>query len=577
MTELIKLVPGAVWIILVVILVAFAIGRMWKKLPQDVAGIVTGLNKRVINGGGGLVIPVLERIDIISLGAISLSVSIEDSRSSQQVPIDVDSTVVVKVKNQRDSILSAGELFTGKDEKQVKQSITEILINVMEGKLREVVSSMTVEQLYNDREQFSSTVQGAVATELETMGLEIVSFTIKDISDKNGYINSLGVKQIVERAKDAEIAKAEAQREQTLKTSVAKQEAAKASAEADARISEANKEKVLKQEQYRTEQETAKAKADASYQIQKNITQQEVINSEMQNQLLIQERQKDIEAAQIQIQITKEMKNKELAEKRAETAKESLKATILEPALADKQKAETEAEANKYKQIAKAQADAEQQRVSANAKAEAVKVEANAAAESRKVSGLAEAESTKAVKLAEAEVAKAALIAEAEGLRAKGLAEAENIKAKLLAEAEGIKAKGIAEAEAMEKKAEAYSKYNNAAVLEMIVNILPDMAKNIAEPLSKIDKITIIDGGQGDGGNGVGNLSQNVGAVMAKTFETLRETTGIDMKGIVDAEIAGKTTRNINLTGDSDVVKEVAEAIEATKAFDKEKNQNKVK
>lgn len=560
MINLLSVVPAPIWIVLVVVLVGFVLNALWKKLPQDVAGIVTGLKKRVINGGGGFVIPMFERIDIISLSAIGLSVAIEDSRSSQQVPVNVDSTVVVKVRNEKDSILAAGELFAGKDAGQVRQSIEDIITSVMEGKLREVVASMTVEELYQDRDKFSSTVQNSVDTELSTMGLEIVSFTIKDISDRNQYIESLGKKQIAEVKKDAEIAQAEAFKERDLKTSVARQESEKAKADAEAKISEAEKEKVLKQEQYRIEQDTVKAKADASYQIQKNITQQQVIESDMQNKLLIQEKQKDIEAAQIQIEITKELKKKELAEKQADTAKESLRAEVLEPALAEREKLQTEADANKYKQIAKAQADAEQQRVLASAKSDAIKLETIANAEKVKESGLAEAESTKAIKLAEAEAVKANSIAEAEGIKAKLLAEAEGIKAKGLAEAEGIKARGIAEAEAMEKKAEAYSKYTSAAVLEMIVSVLPEMAKNVAEPLSKIDKITII-GGSGNENTAVDSLAGNVGAVMAKTFETLEATTGIDLKKVVDAEVLGMTTKNINFGNTGEVVEAVAEVI----------------
>lgn len=560
MLSVLQLIPGPVWIVLIVVLVGLLVGSMWKKLPQDVAGIVTGLKKRVINGGGGLVIPVLERMDVISLSAISLTVSIEDSRSSQQVPVDVDSTVVVKVKNATNEILAAGELFAGKNSEQVTLSIKNIITNVMEGKLREVVASMTVEELYQDRDKFSATVQDSVATELNTMGLEIVSFTIKDISDKNDYIASLGKKQIAEVKKDAEIAQAEATKERDLKTSVARQESEKAKADAAAKISEAEKDMILKQEQFRTEQETAKAKADASYQIQKNITQQDVIESEMKNQLLIQERQKDIEEAQVQIEITKELKKKELAEKQADTAKESLRATVLEPALAEKQKLETEADANKYRQIAKAQANAEEQKVSAEASATAMKLSANAEAEKVKVSGLAEADTLRAIKTAEAETIKLNALAEAEGIKAKLIAEADGLKAKGIAEAEGIKAKGIAEAEAMEKKAEAYSKYNSAAVLEMLVNVLPEMAKNVAEPLSKIDKITIIGGG--NDANGVDGLAGNVGAVMAKTFETLEATTGIDMKKMVDADILGKTTKNINFGNVEVVGDEVTEVVE---------------
>ena len=117
------------------------------------------------------------------------------------------------------------------------------------------------------------------------------------------------------------------------------------------------------------------------------------------------------------------------------------------------------------------------------------------------------------------------------------------------AEAEAIRAKGIAEAEAMEKKAEAYQKYNNAAMAEMLIKVLPDIAGKIAEPLTQIDKITIIGGDSQS--NGVSSVADNVPAVMAKLFETMKETVGIDLADIVKAgTYDAKVNRNINITTD---------------------------
>ena len=121
------------------------------------------------------------------------------------------------------------------------------------------------------------------------------------------------------------------------------------------------------------------------------------------------------------------------------------------------------------------------------------------------------------------------------------------------AEASAIQAKGIAEAEAMEKKAEAYAKYNKAAVAEMMIKVLPDVAAKIAEPLGQIDKITIIGGGDGSG-NGVDQVAGNVPAVMAKLFESMKEATGIDLSEIVKADTYdAKVNRNVNVTGLDDI------------------------
>ena len=135
---------------------------------------------------------------------------------------------------------------------------------------------------------------------------------------------------------------------------------------------------------------------------------------------------------------------------------------------------------------------------------------------------------------------------EAAGIRAKGEAEATTIQARGLAEAESIRARGLAEAEAMEKKAEAYQKYNNAAMAEMLIQVLPDIAGKIAEPLAQIDKITII----GGDGSGVGSVADNVPAVMARLLESMKETTGIDLGEVIKADTYdAKVNRNLNITG----------------------------
>ena len=522
MLPVILIVAGIV-IILTVIL------SMWKKVPQDKAAVVTGLKKRIITGGGGLVIPVFERIDYISLGNIQLDVVTDESMSSQGVPIAVIGTAVIKVKNEQNSIFNAIEQFTGKNETMIEQSIRSTATNVLEGKLREIVSTMTVEEIYRDRETFSSKVQEVVGTELTEMGLEVKVFTIKDINDSNGYINALGVKQIAEKKKDAEIARAEADREMQIETSKAKRAGEQARLLAETEIAEATKLKQVQEAAYMQEQQAAKAKADAAYEIQKNITNKEVVTAEMDAELLKQERQKDIEAAQVQIMIAKEQKNIELAQKQAERKKESLRAEVVEPAIADKEKQQTIADAEKYRKIAEAEAQAQAQTRFAQAEAEARKIKA---------------------------------IAEAEAIKLTGQAEADVISQKGTAEASSIRAKGIAEAEAMEKKAEAYQKYSGAAVAEMLIKVLPDVAENIAKPLSQIDKIIIMDGGGSTEGNGVANVASNVTGVMTQVMESMKEVTGIDLSDLVKAKgYDAQVTRNVNINANAS--KEIAETIEA--------------
>lgn len=522
---MIDFVPIIIAIIGIIVII-MVILSMWKKVPQDKAAVITGLKKRIITGGGGIVIPVFERMDSISLGNIQIDVSTDESMSSQGVPIAVIGTAVIKVKNEQSSIFNAIEQFTGKNEAQIEQSIRNTATNVLEGKLREIVSTMTVEEIYRDRETFSSKVQEVVGTELMEMGLEVKVFTIKDINDSNGYIQALGVKQIAEKKKDAEIAKAEANRETQIETSKAKRAGEQARLQAETEISEAAKLKQVQEAAYMQEEQAAKAKADAAYEIQKNITFKEVVSSQMDAELLRQERQKDIETAQVQIEIAKEQRNIELAQKQAARKKESLRAEVVEPAIADKEKQQTIAEAEKYRKIADAEADAEAQKKYAEAEATARRVKAEA---------------------------------EALSIKATGQAEADVITQKGLAEAAAIKAKGLAEAEAMEKKAEAYQKYTGAAVAEMLINVLPDVAGKVAQPLSQIEKIVIMDSGNG---GGVSNVAGNVTGVIAQVFESMKEVTGIDLEDIVRAKgYDAQVNRNINITTSKDAAEAVQETV----------------
>ena len=491
-------IVGIVAAVIGIVLILTVVLRMWKKVPQDKAGVVTGMKKRVITGGGGLVIPVFERIDYISLGNIPLSVATRSSLSSQGVPISVITTAVIKVRNEKNSILTAIEQFTGRNEKEI--------IDVLEGKLREIIATMTVEELYQKREEFSSRVQEVVGTELGNMGLEVKNFTITDISDENGYIKALGDGMIAQRKKDAEIQKAEAARDMQIKTSQARQEGESAKLKAEADIAQAAKDKAVLEANYMQEQQTAQAKAELAHDIQSNITQKDVIQAQMDAELLKQQRQKEIAEAQIQVQIASEQKNIELAQKQAERTKESLRVTIVEPANAEKAKQMADADAEKYRKIAEAQARAESRKVEAQAEAEAIAIKAQAEADAISKTGIAEAEATKA--------------------------------------------KGIAEAEAMEKKAEAYEKYGQAAMMEMLVKVLPQMAEQVAKPLQSIDKVTIIDSGDTANGSGVGQMGGYVPSVLAKTIESIKETTGFDITDVMKANtIQAKTDRNISVDG----------------------------
>lgn len=517
---------GIVGIIVGILLIVAIILSMWKKIPQDKAAVITGLKKRVITGGGGLVIPLLERIDTISLESMKLDVRTNGAMTSQGVPINTDGVAVIKVRNDKSSILAAIEQFNAAKESETVQIISDVSREVLEGKLREIISKLTVEEIYNDRESFGAKVHEVAGTDLAEMGLEIKTLTIKDISDNNGYLKALGEARIAEVKKNAQIAVAESNKETQIKTSEAQRIGETASIEAQTAIAEANKNKAIKQLAFEKEQFAAKADADAAYNIQKNITQKKMTDTEMDAEVLKQQRLKDVETEKIQISIAAEQKNIELALKKAERKEKELLETMVKPAEAEKATQQLNADADKYKEIAEAQARAEARKLQAAAEAEARKLQAEAEAEAIRLQAKAEAEQT----------------------QMQGLAEAEIIKQKGLAEAEAIKMQGLAEAEAMEKKAEAYAKYNDAGKMEMLVNILPEVAKHVAEPMSRIEKIIVMDGSN-DGG-GATNVAKTVASTMTTVMESVKEMTGFDLSETMKAATYdAKVNKNVTITG----------------------------
>ncbi|TAH56970.1 MAG: flotillin family protein, partial [Methanosarcina mazei] len=323
----------ALIIVGVIVLMILSITLMWRRVSQDKALVVTGLKKRVISGGGGLVIPLLEKTDIISLENMKIEVKIDGALTSQGVNIRADGVAVLKVKSDMESILSAVEQFNTGKEKETIDVIKDTAKDVLEGKLREIVSKLSVEEIYKDREKFASQVQEVAALDLADMGLEIKAFTIRDISDVNGYLEALGKKRIAEVKRDANIAEAEANMETKIKTSDANREGEAARLVSETQIAESTKMKELKIQAYRRDQETEKAKADLAYEIEASKVQQEVEKEKMQ--VLIVKKQKEIE----------------LAEQEALRMERELEATIVKQADADKYSAEKKADSEKYREI----------------------------------------------------------------------------------------------------------------------------------------------------------------------------------------------------------------------------------
>ena len=418
---------------------------------------------KIVRGGGAFVLPVFQRSNRISLLSSKLDVSTPEVYTEQGVPVMCDGTSIIKIGSSVEEIATAAEQFLGKTREELENEAREVL----EGHLRSILGSMTVEEIYQNRDKFSQSVQEVASVDLAKMGLIIVSFTIKEVRDKNGYLDSLGKPRIAQVKRDAEIAEAEALKETRIKKAQSEQESQTAESKRMTEIAEALKEKELKLALYKKEQDIAKADADRAYHLQSAIMKQKVREQEIEVEVV--ERQKQIE----------------LEEKEILRREKQFDSEIKKKADADRYALEQEALAKKASALATT--EAEQFRTESLAKAEADKI---------RLIGLAEAETTLA--------------------------------------------KGTAEAETKEKVAEAFKKYDEAAILSMIVEILPQLVKEAAAPLGNIDKISVVDTGSGEGGgaNRVTNYATNL---LSTTQETLKETLGLDVKSLIE-NFAGSTT-----------------------------------
>ncbi|CEG24097.1 Inner membrane protein YqiK [Planococcus massiliensis] len=432
----------------------------------------SGNRIKIIRGGGTFLLPVFQQAAPLSLLSSKLEVTTPEVYTEQGVPVMADGTAIIKIGGSISEIATAAEQFLGKSKEDRENEAKEVL----EGHLRSILGSMTVEEIYKNRDKFSQEVQRVASHDLAKMGLIIVSFTIKDVRDKNGYLDSLGKARIAQVKRDADIATAESEMETRIKRAEAGKDAQRAEIQRATEIAEAEKENLLKVAEYKREQDSAKARADQAYELETARSKQEVVEQEMQIRII--ERQKQIELEEKEIQRRERQYDSEVKKK----------------ADADRYSVEQAAEAEKSKQLA--DADAQKYRVEAMAKADAEKI------------------------------------------RLDGLAKADSQRAQGESEADVIRLKGLAEAEAKRKIAEAFEMYGQAATLDMIVNMLPEYAKQIASPLSNIDKITVVDTGGGEGG-GANKITSYATNLMSSLQETLKESSGIDVREMLE-NLSGK-------------------------------------
>lgn len=436
-------------------------------------------NFRIYHGGGTFVWPIRERVDRLSLELMTLEIRTPEFYTKFGVPIIVDGIAQIKVRSDDPTaLITAAEMFLSK----TRTEMNEIALQMMSGHLRSVISTLPFEEIHSSPETFAQTVQRLTAEDLANMGIQVISFTIREIQDPQGYLRAIGRPKMADvqknavvgeavASRDATMGKATAEREATITSSKADEDARLARLSADVAIAHKEKEKQIALEKNNSEVATAKAASDMSYELQRAKTQQ-LLTEEMFGISLV-EKQKQIEVEQAEI----ERKEYELVH------------MVQKPAEAERTRMQTvaQAEADRRMALAKAEADA------------------------TRIQGMSEAEV----------------------IRAKGEAEAEAIRQMALAEAEGLRAKYLAEAEGMKEKAKAWQEYNEAAVSQMLIEKLPEIAAAVASPLSKIDKITLVNTG-GSGDIGVERITKGVTDVLAQVPAVAEMMTGINLKSLAE-------------------------------------------
>ena len=454
-----NIVPTLVTIGIIVAAIGLLVLLMalqYKKVGPNEALIISGGRKRTVHmhdgskkrvgyryrlGGGTFVLPFIETIDRLPMDVVTLTIKTPEVLTHGGVPIVVEANAQVKINSASPAIHLAAEQFLGLG----RDGIRDVSSNVVEGKMREVVGTMTVEQIYRGRQDFSHKVVDAIQEDFSRMGLTMLSYALKDISDSQGYIDALSRPQIAAAKRDAAIAQAETEKESIIKSSQARREAEVARLQADAQIAKTGWENEAKKAESQVLVNQKKAQADFSYELERFRLSQELKKEEAKVKLIEKEEAVRIETA-------------EIARKEKE-----LESNVLKPA-----------DARKY-QI-KAEAEAEEFRIQAEArgKSEALKLEGQA-------------------------------------------------------DADRVRQRGLAEADAMAKKAQALEKYNQAAIFETYIKTMPDLAKAVSEPLSKVDKIVIVGGG-GEKGLGTTKITGQVAEILAQMPDIVQSLAGVDLK-----------------------------------------------
>ena len=458
----------------VILLVLALLASMFRKVGPNQALIVYGLGgTRVVKGGGAVVWPLVQQSRELSLELMSFDVApTQDLYTSQGVAVNVEAVTQIKVKSDPVSILTAAEQFLSKDAAE-REGLIRL---VMEGHLRGIVGQLTVEQIVKEPEMVADRMRSNVAEDMSKMGLEVISFTIKEVRDNNEYILNMGRPDVANVRRTADIATAEAERDTAIKRAQAMREAKISEATAEqakviaetashTRQAEAVRDLDLKRAEYDAAVQEQQAAADKAYEIQSAIQQQKITMES--------------------VKIDQVRKQGEIAVQEAEILRreKELIATVLRAAEVERQRIETLAEADRQRVVLQANGDAE-------------------------------------------------------AARLRGQAEAEVARIRGQADADVLRAKGEAEANAMQVKAAAFQEYNQAAVLDRVVGIMPEVVRALAAPLANVDKITVVStGADGSAGSGAGvnRVTADIATMVAQVPALVEGLTGVNVNRMIES------------------------------------------
>ncbi|MEW6736902.1 MAG: SPFH domain-containing protein [Acidobacteriota bacterium] len=455
---------GVVGFVVFLLSVLVVYASMYQKAGPNEVLIISGrrqklegdkqLGFRLVQGGGTLVTPILEKVDRMSLEMITLDIKTPEFYTKFGVPIQVEGVAQIKVKGDDISIRTAAEQFLSKDVEEIQS----IAYQMMSGHLRGILGTLSVEEMLAGHEAFAQRVADVSASDLSNMGLTVVSFTIREIHDSRGYLESLGKTRIAQVRRDAMIGEAEANRDATIRAAQASQEGETAKLQAEMKIAESRRDFELKQAEINGVVNQRKAEADLSYDLQKYKTSQTLKREQVQIEIVVKEQETIVQ-------------EKEILRRQRE-----LEATVQKQADAERYRLQALAEAQKYK----------------------LETEARGAAEAQRQTGMAQADVIRATGEAEAEV---------------------------------IKKKGLAEAEVMRIKADAWKQYGEAALAQMFIEKLPELARAISEPLSRTDKIVLIsNGGEGAGAS---KLTSDITKIITQLPPIIESVTGLNLEELI--------------------------------------------